>query len=57
MKSRELYSPEFREEAVRLVLDQRLGQPEAARRLGIAKCTLSDWVVAAKGGKDISVVM
>ena len=41
MKSREHYSPEFRAEAVRLVLEQGLGQAEAARRLGIAKGTLA----------------
>ncbi|QJT31749.1 transposase [Aeromonas media] len=56
MKSREHYSPEFRAEAVRLVLEQGLGQAEAARRLGIAKGTLSNWVVAAKGGKDTSAI-
>ena len=56
MKSREHYSPEFRAEAVRLVLEQGLGQGEAARRLGIAKGTLSNWVVAAKGGKDTSAI-
>ena len=56
MKSREHYSPEFRAEAGRLVLEQGLGQAEAARRLGIAKGTLSYWVVAAKGGKDISAI-
>ena len=47
MKSREHYSPEFRAEAVRLVLEQGLGQ---------AKGTLSNWVVAAKGGKDTSAI-
>jgi len=52
MKSREHNSPEFRAESVRLVLEQGLGQAEAARSLGIAKGTLSNWVVAAKGGKD-----
>ena len=56
MKSREHYSPEFRAEAVRLVLEQGLGQAEAARRLGIAKGTLSNWVIAAKGGKDTSAI-
>ena len=56
MKSREHYSPEFRAEAVRLVLEQGLGQAEAARRFGIAKGTLSNWVVAAKGGKDTSAI-
>ncbi|APJ16658.1 hypothetical protein BOQ57_17750 [Aeromonas hydrophila] len=48
MKSREHYSPEFRAEAVRLVLEQGLGQAEAARRLGIAKGTLSNWVVVSE---------
>ncbi|ENY72670.1 transposase IS3/IS911 family protein [Aeromonas diversa CDC 2478-85] len=52
MKSREHYSPEFRAEAVRLVLEQGLSQAEAARRLGIAKGTLANWVVAAKGGQE-----
>ena len=56
MKSREHYSPEFRAEVVRLVLEQGLGQAEAARRLGIAKGTLSNWVVVAKGGKDTSAI-
>ncbi len=56
MKSREHYSPEFRAEVVRLVLEQGLSQAEAARRLGIAKGTLSNWVVAAKGGKDTSAI-
>ncbi len=56
MKSREHYSPKFRAEAVRLLLEQGLGQAEAARRLGIAKGTLSNWVVAAKGGKDTSAI-
>nr|WP_233759763.1 IS3-like element ISAeme20 family transposase [Aeromonas sp. ASNIH2] len=39
-----------------MVLEQGLGQAEAARRLGIAKGTLSNWVVAAKGGKDTSAI-
>ena len=38
------------------MLEQGLGQAEAARRLGIAKGTLSNWVVAAKGGKDTSAI-
>lgn len=50
MKSREHYAPALRAEAVRLVLEQGLSQAEAARRLGIAKGTLSNWVAAAKGG-------
>lgn len=57
MKSREHYSPEFRAEAVRLIFEQGLSQAEAARRLDIAKSTLSNWVVAAKGGKDTSAIL
>lgn len=38
------------------MLEQGLGQAEAARRLGIAKGTLSNWVVTAKGGKDKSAI-
>ena len=38
------------------MLEQGLGQAEAARRLGIAKGTLGNWVVAAKGGKDTSAI-
>ncbi len=56
MKLREHYSPEFRAESVRLALEQDLSQAEAARRLGIAKGTLSNRVVAAKGGKDTSAI-
>ncbi len=52
MKSREHYSPEFRAEAVWLVLEQGLSQAEAARILGIATSALTNWVVAAKGGQD-----
>ena len=43
------YSPEFRAEAVRLVLEQGLSQDAAAKRLAIPKGTLGNWVAAAKG--------
>jgi len=43
------YSPEFREEAVKLVTEQGLTQGEAARRLAIPKGTLANWVVASRG--------
>ena len=56
MKSRKHYSSEFRADCVRLLLVQGLSQDETARRLSIAKCTLSNWVVAAKGGKDTSAI-
>jgi transposase len=52
MKTRKSYPIEFRAEAVKLVFEQSLGLEEAARRLGIPKGTLANWVVAAKSGAD-----
>ncbi|MBA7712429.1 hypothetical protein ES703_121403 [subsurface metagenome] len=45
------YTKEFREEAVKLVTEEKLSLPEAARRLSLAPSTLSYWVKAYKGGK------
>lgn len=50
MKTRKTYPVEFRAEAVKLALEQGLSLEEAARRLGIPKGTLANWVVAAKSG-------
>ena len=44
------YTPEFRAEAVKLVLEQGLSLEAAARRLSIPKGTLANWVMAAKRG-------
>jgi transposase len=44
------YTPEFRAEAVKLVLSQGLTLEEAAQRLAIPKGTLANWVGAAKRG-------
>lgn len=52
MKTKKTYPVEFRAEAVKLVLEQGLSQEEAARRLGIPKGTLGNWVVAAKAGGE-----
>jgi transposase len=46
------YTPEFRAEAVKLVLAQGLSQEEAAQRIGIPKGTLANWVSAAKRSMD-----
>ena len=48
MKANQKYAPEFRAEAVKLVLEQGLTQPEAAERLGIPKGSLPNWVVTAR---------
>ena len=42
------YTPEFRAEAVKLVLGQGLSLEEAGQRLAIPKGTLGNWVSAAK---------
>ncbi|MEY3202444.1 MAG: hypothetical protein RIR70_1994 [Pseudomonadota bacterium] len=51
MKGKQDYSPEFREEAVKLVVEQGLSLAEAARRLTIPKGTLGNWVVVSRGAR------
>jgi transposase-like protein len=50
------YTKEFRQEAVKLVIDDKLSWSEAARRLSLPTSTLANWVKAYKAGKlgDIS---
>jgi transposase len=45
------YSRELRQEAVRLVVEDKISCHEAARRLSLAPSTLSYWVKAYKAGK------
>jgi transposase len=45
------YSKEFREEAVKLVTDEKLSLPEAGRRLNLAPTTIGNWVKASKDGR------
>ncbi len=45
------YTREFRQEAVKLITEEKLSLPEAARRLSLAPSTLSYWVKANKAGK------
>ncbi len=45
------YTKEFREEAVKLVIEEGLSWGEAARRLSLPTSTLANWVKAAKAGK------
>ena len=47
---RQKYTKEFREQAVRLVSEQELTIPEAARRLSMSAQTLSNWVYKARHG-------
>jgi transposase len=45
------YTKEFREEAVKLITEERMSLPEAGRRLNLAPSTIGNWVKAAKAGK------
>jgi transposase len=45
------YNKEFREEAVKLVTEQKLSVQEAARRLSLPPSTLTNWLKAQKTGK------
>jgi transposase len=47
------YTPEFRTEAVKLVLEQGISLEAAAQWLSIPKGTLSNWVMAAKRGTTV----
>ncbi len=48
MERKQDYTPEFRAEAVKLVLAQGLSLAEAAKRLSVPKGTLGNWVSNAK---------
>ncbi len=45
------YSKEFREEAVKLITEEKLSLPEAGRRLNLAPTTIGSWVKASKAGR------
>jgi len=45
------YTREFHQEAVKLVTEEKLSLPEAARRLSLVPSTLAYWVKACKEGK------
>ena len=45
------YTKEFREEAVKMVMDGGMSLPEAARRLSLPPSTLGNWVKAHKAEK------
>jgi len=48
------YSPEFRAEAAKLVLEQGLSQEAAAKRRSIPTGTIGNWIVAAKCGGEVA---
>jgi transposase-like protein len=45
------YTKEFREEAVKLITEQKLSLPEAGRRLNLSPSTIANWLKADKAGK------
>ena len=45
------YTKEFRQEAVKQVVEEGMSVHEAAKRLSLASTTLSNWVKAYKAGK------
>ena len=45
---RGVYTKEFREQAVRLVLEEGLSIPQAGQRLSMSPKTLANWVGAAR---------
>jgi len=45
------YTKEFRAEAVKLVTEEKLSLPEAARRLSLPPSTLANWVKVYKEGR------
>ena len=45
------YSKEFREEAVKLITEEKLSLPEAGRRLNLSPSTIGNWVKACKAGR------
>lgn len=49
-KEPQRYTPEFRAEAVKLVLEQGLSVERAAKRLGMPRGSLGNWVTAAHKG-------
>lgn len=49
------YTPEFRAEAVKVVLTQGLSLAEAAKRLSVPKGTLANWVARAKGSTGVAI--
>ena len=50
---RRRYTAEFRAEAVKLVVEQKVGLREVARRLDLPAKSLANWVRAARAGKPL----
>lgn len=55
MRNQQRYTPEFRSEAVNLVLEQNLSLSVASQRLGIPEGTLASWMAVARSSSKSSV--
>ena len=44
------YTKEFRQEAVKLVMDEKLSWGKAGRRLNLAPSTIGNWIKQSKAG-------
>ena len=45
------YTKEFREEAVKMVTEEKLSLPEAGRRLSLPPSTIGNWIKAYRAGR------
>lgn len=52
--SNQRYTPEFKEEAVRQVLEKGHSVPEVAERLGVSGHSLYKWVNAVKPSENVA---
>lgn len=53
MITKRKYTAEYQSEAVRLVLQEKLSVPQAARRLEMSDKTLANWVRRARRGERL----
>lgn len=56
MMTRRSYTQQFKDEAVRLVQQEGLSVPEAARRMEISDKTLPNWVRLARRSKPLGAI-
>lgn len=54
MITKRKYTAEYQSEAVRLVLQEKLSVPQAARRLEMSDKTLANWVRRARRGERLN---
>ena len=50
------YSPEFKAEAIRMVIEQRATMASVAKRLGVDYYALRQWVRKAKSASPVSLI-